>query len=89
MVTVAIYFAFNDEWDIGKIFIKENEHYDSIINKINCLLHKHHLVKITDFHYVQEDGDISYVNKQLINLTDLYDAIKYDTTFYVYYDDSL
>lgn len=61
--------------------------YDSrILNKINKVLQDHSLTKIKEFHYIQEDGDIAYVNKELVEDTDLFDAIKYNTSFYVYYD---
>lgn len=90
-VKIAICLAINDlcqnkQLVLGQIQVRTNDNYETIINKINRVLQKYHLQKVGDFHYIQEDGDIAYVNQELVNRTDLYDAIKYNTTFYVYFE---
>jgi hypothetical protein len=71
---------------IGFIKVNSNDTYDQILAKINKVLDSHTLVNVKDFHYMQEDGDIAYVNKDIVDKTDLYDAIKFDPIFYVYYN---
>lgn len=86
IVNIAIY---NDNKDItlGKIKVKKNDDFDIIINKINNILIDHNLDKVKDFHYIQEDSDIAYINKKLMNKTDINNAIKHNTIFYVYYNE--
>jgi methyl coenzyme M reductase subunit D len=57
--------------NVGIILI-END--NDILDKINLLLDKHH------FHYINENGDIKKSD------TDMTDLIKYNPTFYVYYN---
>ena len=70
---------------IDTINVTHADTYDEILKKVNSVLDKHYLTNVTEFHYIQEDGDIAYVNKDLLDSTDFYDAIKYNTRFYVYY----
>lgn len=77
---------------IGEINFSLNDNpgkdFDNILEKINKVLKDHYLKQITDFHYMQEDGDIAYANKELVedNQIDLFDAIKNGTLFYVYHE---
>jgi len=71
---------------IGEISVSKKDSYDQILGKINKVLDKETLANVNDFHYMTEDGDISYVNKDLISDNGLYDAIEFDTTFFVYYN---
>jgi len=70
---------------LGKIYVAKGDTCDSILKQINKILEDFHLVSVDDFHYMQEDADIAYVNKQLFDQTDLFDAIEYNTIFFVYF----
>ena len=71
---------------IDTINVDHMDSYDKILKQINNALNKHYLTNVVDFHYIQEDGDIAYVNKELLDNTDFYDALKYNTSFYIYYN---
>lgn len=71
---------------IDTIYVDHTDSYDKILKKINSVLNKHYLTNIVGFHYIQEDGDIAYVNKELLDSTDFYDALEYNTKFYMYYN---
>ena len=89
IVTVAINltddYEFN-ECKLGTITVTTHDSFDTIIYNINQLLHNYNLIPINAFHYIEEDGDINYINRSNADMDDLYNAIKFHTTFYVYYN---
>jgi hypothetical protein len=72
---------------IGSINMTAKTSFSCVLKKINDLLKQHSLKPIDGFHYIQEDADIAYVDKELVKDTDLYYSIKFDTEFYINYDE--
>lgn len=70
---------------LGTIHISTDDSYDDIIGNINQLLDSIYLTVVSDFHYIEKDGDINYANRLNFHKDDLCNALKYNTTFYVYY----
>ena len=78
---------------LGKIQINHGDTYHTILNKINNVLQYHDILNITEtigFHYIQEDGDIAHINKDLsfrYGINDFIYSMQYDTTIYIYYNE--
>jgi hypothetical protein len=68
---------------IVTINITQGDNYDAILKKVNIGLTKKGYQEVDSFHYLQEDGDYAYVDKEIAEKTDLLYSIKFDTTIYI------
>ena len=58
------------------------------MKKINNFLASIHNKKVDSFHYTQEDGDMTYANKDTFCHSDFIYSLKYKTPIFVYFDDT-
>jgi len=67
----------------NKIKVYPNEKFNDILNKLNNYLDQNGYKTVQGFNYIQEDGDYAYVSQKIVDETDFYDALKYNTTLFV------
>lgn len=73
---------------LGTFGINKQDTFKTILSKLNGFLKGNRLRQVEGFHYLQEDGDMNYASSAAFSKQDLIYSLKYNTKFFVYFDDT-